>query len=198
MKNLDIIGLYNKAREFLIQHGYEFEIDLVDKRTFEDIDVKQFLSEYIYVVLNSGMKNQVADKIFRRYCRRGLPAIGHDGKRNAIAEAEKKCIEWFKELSKQQSDRSKLEYLSALPFIGKITKYHLARNLGLDVAKPDRHLVKMADRFQFNDVHEMCKKISEETGDRIGTVDVILWRYCNLLPAYDQLDDKTMTLEQFA
>lgn len=71
-----------------------------------------------------------------------------------------------------------LEFLG-LPFIGKVTKYHLARNLGMDFAKPDRHLTRIAAKYNTN-VHELCRALSLESGDRIGTVDVVLWRATNL------------------
>jgi len=76
-----------------------------------------------------------------------------------------------------------LEYLKSLPWIGDITKYHLARNLGLDVAKPDRHLMRLAKIFKYDDVQKMCQDVAERSKDRIGTVDVVLWRYCNLVPS---------------
>ena len=73
--------------------------------------------------------------------------------------------------------------METLPWIGPITKYHLARNLGIDVAKPDRHLVRLAKRFGYNEstgVQQMCEELAERTRDRIGVVDVVLWRYANL------------------
>ena len=79
-----------------------------------------------------------------------------------------------------QASNDKIEYLDSLPMIGPITKYHLARNLGIDCAKPDRHLVKLAKYFGYPSVQQMCEDISKESGYRIGTVDVILWRYCNM------------------
>ncbi len=89
--------------------------------------------------------------------------------------------QWFEKL---QHSPCKIIYLGSLPFIGDITKYHLARNLGIDVAKPDRHLTRLAKIFHYDDVQEMCKYLSDKTGDRIGTVDVVLWRYCTLVPSY--------------
>ena len=65
--------------------------------------------------------------------------------------------------------------------IGPITKFHLARNIGIDCAKPDRHLVRIAERFGWKDnIQGMCVKLAAYSGWRIGTVDLILWRYCNM------------------
>lgn len=81
---------------------------------------------------------------------------------------------------KLSRDMLRVGYLGTLPWIGKITKWHLARNMGIDVAKPDRHLVRLCEEFGFKDVQKMCGFISKRTGDRIGLVDVILWRALNL------------------
>jgi len=63
---------------------------------------------------------------------------------------------------------------------GPITKYHLARNLGVDCVKPDRHLARLAERFGYGTPDAMCRAIQDELGGRLGTIDAVLWRYCNL------------------
>ena len=67
-----------------------------------------------------------------------------------------------------------------MPHIGPITKFHLARNLGLDYAKPDRHLVKIALAFGYSNVQAFCREASELTGDKIGLVDLVFWRFAVL------------------
>jgi hypothetical protein len=37
-----------------------------------------------------------------------------------------------------------LGVLQSLPYIGPVTCYHLAKNIGLQVAKPDHHLTRLA------------------------------------------------------
>lgn len=176
-----LIDFYTKAKKKVIDAGYRKEIEMVEKRTFDDMEPVVFYWEYIYVVCNSGMKNQVAEKIFNNYKKRGLVAINHPLKKKAIKQLEDCFFLWFDRLKNKKSDEEKILYLETLPHIGKITKYHLARNLGIDCAKPDRHLVRMANAFGYDrDVHQMCKDIADETGDRIGTVDVVLWRYYNI------------------
>jgi hypothetical protein len=71
----------------------------------------------------------------------------------------------------------KLSFLESMPHIGPITKFHLARNLGLDVCKPDRHLVRLAKPLT---PESLCRTIGEAVGDRIGLVDCVLWRSANL------------------
>ncbi len=169
---------FYKAREFCIDRGFANEIALVNKRRFEDVTEADFFSQYAYVVLNAGMKNQVAEKMHARFMQSLDPmTIGHKGKRKAITLILRHCGLQFLFLKEAQD---KIEFLSSLPWIGPITKHHLARNLGIDTAKPDRHLVRLANRLGFEDVHKMCGTISEKTGERVGVVDVILWRASNL------------------
>lgn len=173
-----IIDLFSNAMDICIKMGYEGEIEHCRNRKFEDIDDGEFLHQYIFVVLSSGMQNQIAVKMMERLIESGdVNTIKHPLKRKAIKKAFENYEYWFKKLKLADN---KVEYLGSLYFIGDITKYHLARNLGIDVAKPDRHLVRLADEYGFKDAHKMCQYISDITEERIGVVDVILWRYSNL------------------
>jgi thermostable 8-oxoguanine DNA glycosylase len=49
----------------------------------------------------------------------------------------------------------------------------------MDFAKPDRHLVRIAKSYKL-EVEEMCLNLSKQTGERIGVVDVVIWRAANL------------------
>lgn len=145
-------------------------------------DPDVFLKEYMWVVVNSGLKNQVAQKIYARILdaiadRKPIKnAFRHPGKAAAITRAIREYEEWFKEY---QAAEDKLLYLEQLPWIGKITKFHLARNLGLDVCKPDRHLVRIASKYNTTTA-ELCRLLAADTGDRIGLVDAVIWRAANL------------------
>jgi len=182
---MKIMEFYNQAKQDIIQKGYKNEIEIVENRTLNEITSGQFFWEYTYVVLNAGMKNQVAEKMYQRFASKGIDTVKHPGKKKAIEYAMKNYKRWFRELKKLDSTIDKLVFLKSLPWIGDVTKYHLARNLGIDVAKPDRHMVRLANSFGYDsDVMCMCNDISKKVGDRIGTVDVVLWRYCNLNPDY--------------
>jgi hypothetical protein len=144
-------------------------------------DADTFWSEYAWVVLNSGMKEQIARKIWNRVRpvveagQSAATVFGHKGKAAAIdhvwANRERLLAEY-------QAAADKVEWCETLPWIGGITKWHLAKNYGHDCAKPDRHLVRIfgsaADAFAH------CARLSIETGDRIATVDVVIWRAANL------------------
>jgi hypothetical protein len=168
-----------KTAEQYVKTNFNNELLNVEHRRFENQNTDDFLRQYIYVVLNSGMKNQVAKKVFQRFLDSGfdLNIIGHPSKKKAIAQAILRYKGWFEKL---KASNDKIRYLDTLPWIGEITKYHLARNLGIDCAKPDRHLVILAKYFGYPSVQQMCEDISKESGYRVGTVDAILWRYCNM------------------
>jgi len=106
-----------------------------------------------------------------------LMVFGNKKKIDAIIKfAQKISQEGFTSIWKR-TKQNPLEYLSTFPFIGPITKYHLARNLGFEFIKPDRHLVRLAEKFGLTPF-ELCNTIHEKTNRRLGTIDVVLWRFC--------------------
>ncbi len=75
----------------------------------------------------------------------------------------------------RQERLSSAEKMTDLPYVGKITCHHLARNLGLlDSVKPDLHLVRMADHWGFKDCVAMCEAMRPPEMP-LGIVDLILW-----------------------
>jgi hypothetical protein len=69
--------------------------------------------------------------------------------------------------------------LAELPFIGPVTVYHLAKNFGSDTAKPDVHMERLARR-ENTTTHKLCRRLANQTGYRIATIDSVLWRACEL------------------
>jgi len=170
-----------QLRQRVIDAGYGKEI--VWQESLKPCDnANDFCYEYIWVVISAGMKNQIARQIFERIHETLLSGKGagsvfhHQGKVTAIDAMWHTYRQKFQ--AYQEAD-DKLEYLKSLPWIGDITKYHLAKNLGMDVVKPDRHLVRIAKSYHTTPL-ELCQRLSQETRYRIGTVDLILWRAANL------------------
>jgi len=165
----------------IIKLGYAKEIDWSDNLVPCE-SATDFFNEYIWVVLCAGMKEQVVRKIFdniKNAIQKDKPissAFKHVGKVSAIM---KMAISYKDTFKKFRASNDKLSFLKTLPWIGEITKFHLAKNLGLDFVKPDRHLVRIATKNETNPF-KMCKEISEATGDRLATVDVVIWRAANL------------------
>ena len=60
----------------------------------------------------------------------------------------------------------------------------MAKNIGIQVAKPDRHLVRMAKAAGYSDVQLFCRTISQLSGDSIPVVDIVLWRFATIEKDY--------------
>lgn len=143
-------------------------------------DPEHFALEAIFVICNSGMQNKVAARIFEK-CRSALLAgtpvseqFGHPGKSAAIEHIWSHRDEIH---DAYMAAPDKIEYCRSLPWIGGITCYHLAKNFGAPVAKPDIHLQRLADRHGTTP-QELCEILALRTGFSISTIDLILWRAC--------------------
>jgi hypothetical protein len=77
-----------------------------------------------------------------------------------------------------------LTYLETFAYIGPVTRYHLGKNLGLDVVKPDRHLKRISAAAGCNSPEELCRFISRFTGEKIAVVDTVLWRFATIQSDY--------------
>lgn len=146
------------------------------------LSAESFAAEAIFVICNSGMKNTVARGIYERVMdalleqRPVREVFGHGGKAAAIESIwAGRHILWQNYLD--SADEHKLEYLAGLPWIGSITKYHLAKNFGLPFAKPDVHLQRLADREGCT-AQALCERLSAELGLCVNAVDTVLWRAC--------------------
>lgn len=170
---------YYHAYTDLVDNGYESEIDYTDSiPPLEKQSPIQFFNEYVWCVLNAGMREQIARKMYDNYITDyNIHKISHPSKRKAIIHVSDNYNTYFQQL---YTSPDPVAYLETLPWIGGITKYHLARNLGIDVVKPDRHLVRLANAFGYPIAHDMCLDIQRDNNTRLGTIDFILWRYCNL------------------
>ena len=143
-------------------------------------DAVEFAEETIFVICNSGMRFTVARQIYDRCMsalyegRPVMSVFGHKGKAAAIERiwAEREALH-----RGFLAAVDKVEFLVALPWIGDITKFHLAKNFGVDVAKPDVHLQRLADREGCT-AQALCERLAGETGFRVATVDTVLWRAC--------------------
>jgi len=172
---------YVDIKQTVIEMGYGHEIKWAED--LQECNAPYtFWLEYTWVVVNSGMKNQIARTIFERILKahetgRDIAEVfGHKGKVHAIKEA---CVSRERLFDQYRVSQDKLTFLGKLPWIGPITKYHLAKNLGMDIAKPDRHLIRLAEYYGTT-VQGLCESLSQATGDRIAIVDLVLWRACNL------------------
>jgi hypothetical protein len=141
---------------------------------------EDFAQEAIFVICNGGMKFATARKIYDRVMtalEAGRPAF--DGLRN-VGKAKAIDRIWAERdqlYAALQTTGDLVEFCGGLPYIGKITKYHLAKNFGAQVAKPDVHLQRLADHAGCT-AQALCERLAAESGFKVATVDVLLWRAC--------------------
>jgi len=192
-----LASIYLNAKQAVVQAGFLSEIDWQGRVRAEDLTESQFLREAAWTVLSAGMNESIIRKHFpaitdafmgwssaveiadtREVCRRrALAVFRHRAKINAIIAIAQKVaalsIDWIR----HQVLCYGVHYLRRFPFIGPVTSFHLAKNIGLPVAKPDRHLVTIARLLGAGSVQTMCESIAEETCDPVPVIDVVFWRY---------------------
>jgi len=202
MANFEISGRgitqhYHEAKRWVLKSEYYSEVQWQSERLPEKVTETDFLREYAWVVLNSGFRESIIrdkfDYISLCYCdwvsaeeivcnaalcvRTAAQALNNRQKLEAIVKAAAIVNRtgfrsfWF--VVKEDP----LDELRTLPFIGPVTARHLAKNLGFPCVKPDRHLVRLAKEYGFVDVETMCEAIQVESGDDLGVLDIVLWRY---------------------
>lgn len=186
-----ITELFLKAEDAVHRAGYSEEIQYFDNlHPFEEQRPCGFVYEYIYVILNSGISAKSAKKIYDRVIKametdpenwtNEIPNV--PWKKNAICRAVADGRDWF-ELVKAAAPEERIKIIRTFPGLGgDALGYHLARNMGIDTVKPDRHLKRLAKRFDYQNPMEMCLDIQADFTKKlkIGTIDYILWRYCTL------------------
>jgi hypothetical protein len=179
----------NAATEFFlmasskIELEYFKEIEYRRESSFEKCTPEIFFSEYIYAILNLGMREQAMRPIYDKFMDsldiNDIKTRFPTKQRTAAKAGIDNFVRWFGEL---KCAKDPVSYLQTLPLIGKTTKWHLAQNIGIDCVKPDRHLIRLSERFGFKTPLEMCEQIKADIGDaeKVSVIDLILWRYCNL------------------
>ena len=183
---------YEELRHQLVDLGYGKEIEWAESVQAPE-SPEALWREYAWVIINSGMKNQIAEKIWdkvRPEVEGGGSArnvFGHIGKASAIDFGWTYRAMWFRSFTegvrRGLPPLAFVEWCESLPWIGPITKWHLAKNLGVDCAKPDRWLERVAAASTVRPgetVQELCERLSHASGDRVATVDLVIWRACNL------------------
>ena len=200
----DITTAYQKAKGTVIRAGFRDEILWQESVNFYDVTESDFLREHAWVTLSAGMRERVIRHLFQAIsssfydfesaeiivenesrCRYlALKHFNNPRKVDAvILMAHKISSKGFNNF-KESLYLNPLEMLQSLPYIGPTTCYHLAKNIGLQVAKPDRHLTRLANHAGYNDVQMFCKDISLQTGDSVPVVDIVLWRFASITESY--------------
>ena len=206
-----LASTYLTIKELVVRSGYSQEIDWQEARSLSRLNEREFLAESAWVILSSGMRENVVahrypsvSKAFKNWVSAELIAANRQ-------ECEQQALRVFNNSPKIRAIGSLCErvdsigfrhilekvhakgvsYLMTFDYIGPVTSFHLAKNIGLDVVKPDRHLVRMASAAGCSCPEELCLTIATVTGDKLSVVDVVLWRYATLDSRYSSLFTRT-------
>jgi hypothetical protein len=176
---------------------YGDEVKRISAVCLENVTPDFFYHEYVWVVHATGFSakavgsflpklmkaygewDECGKQPFSRVMKRVKLVCNNPQKAKAIHSTAQRMV---KELRSEDWNDWKIRNLSdvskigELPYIGKITRYHLGRNIGLlDCVKPDLHLVRMAEHWGFKDCEEMCRAMRKDDDIPLGIVDLALW-----------------------
>lgn len=188
---------FSKAWSYVEQAGLLGEVVWQREANFAEFTESELLREHAWVALCSGFRESAVRRVFDHvslcYCDwESAEAIVSAGEicsttaayafanrlklRGILSTARYINNIGFEEF-KQSVLADPINRLQALPFIGPVTSWHLAKNLGLNVAKPDRHLVRVSERLGFRSADAFCRELATTTGEQAKVVDLIVWRY---------------------
>jgi hypothetical protein len=196
--------VYLHVKDSVIARGFQDEIQWHMGIDLDAITEAHFLREAAWVVLSAGMREAVVRPKFgqiskaffswkdaRLICSHRDACVStartifnHERKIEAIADIAAIVNRDGLQTIKTCLQADGAGYLQTFPYIGPITCYHLAKNLGLNTMKPDRHLVRMAAALGYESPFEMCQAVAPLVGDKISTIDLVMWRYATLDPSY--------------
>lgn len=189
-----------------------------DRRSFKEIrnilntkpilTPEEFAYECFYVICVAGFKQDYAKKMCNKvidfiknnnfnFTEDALAQVyGNKMKVRAIKQIWDNRISYQKKFYSLKTTEEKVDFLGSLPHVGNITKYHLARNLGLNFVKYDIWIQRLGVALYGNDdlVNKvnnskllpeikyccdlMFNKLNKETNEKVGYIDVVLWRSC--------------------
>lgn len=203
VKTDKLIHAYFFAKNYVVKKGYGNEIDWQSKVSFQKLDAEQLLREAAWVILSAGLSARVVSTKFaalsnaffdwdfnkiikkKRRCRNAaLSFFNHPKKIDSIIFFAEKIDERGIESIKKHIQIDGIKYLDDFPFMGPATKWHLAKNIGLDYAKPDRHLVRIATNVGYSTPQEMCAVIAQRINEKISVIDLVVWRFATIKRDY--------------
>ncbi len=158
-------------------------------------DDRDLLREYAWVVGSCGLTPQVMERLWT-----GLTSAFHDWDTGEVAgraiEVRIAALAVLRnqrkidailtradDLARHPGEMQRLAALSVshllaqlatLPWVGPTNRYHLARNLGWDVVVRTGAVPRLAG-FLETTPDTLCTRIAAQTGERIRTVDLVLW-----------------------
>lgn len=198
MPTHDLVSSYVLAKHEVLRAGYVDEIAWQGRARLADVDTVGFVREAAWVVLSAGMAERVVRAKFPALAAalhdwdpvaigadgqslaRALAVFRHRPKIAAIVQIASIAAGMSRETLQAALNGDPEGFLRALPYIGPVTWTHLAKNLGLPLAKADRHLARLSAAYRRNSVAELCEEISGWLDEPVAVVDIVLWRYGSL------------------
>jgi hypothetical protein len=192
-----LVRPYLIAKRTVLDAGYASEVGWQAALAQTRVTSGSFVEQAAWVVLSAGLSERIVRRCFplistalfdfdlQRVVREpscrdaALAAFGHERKIDAILTIATWAYQAGDQALEAVVDAGDEECLMRLPYIGPATVRHLLKNLGKPVAKPDRHLARLAVRFDCS-VEELCRTIATRMNDPVGVVDVVLWRWSAL------------------
>jgi hypothetical protein len=191
------LEIFSAANSYVAESGRWAEVEWQRRASLEDFTETDLLRETAWVILCSGFRERIVRRVFDYIslcfcdwesasaildadpiCRNAAMATFRNrGKLDAIVASALHIHEQGFPAFKQAVLAAPLVQLQKLPHIGPVTVWHLAKNLGLDAAKPDRHLVRISLAFGFEDADHFCSAIAKVSGEPRKVVDLVIWRY---------------------
>jgi hypothetical protein len=199
-----LLASYLLAKIAIVKAGFEPELAWQEGRSSYAVDETIFLREASWVVLSSGMRESVVRRVFPaiesafgrwtssswivehagRCTAEAARAFRHTRKLEALVEIAGMISTVGVERILADLNTVGPDALLPLPFMGPATSRHLAKNLGFNVAKPDRHLVRVARATGYETPEALCAHLAEASGDTVAVVDLVIWRYATIARNY--------------
>ncbi|QMI49720.1 hypothetical protein [Burkholderia sp. MBR-1] len=192
------MDLYLQMREWLLKHDADApKIWTWSQNVVAPESAEQLAGEIVWIVLCAGRSAQAARTLAARIWEAisnggsACDAFGFRSKASAIDRIwgdRDANFARFEEVRATGSSEALLEWCGSLDWVGNITKYQLAKNLGAAVVKPDRWLVRLAGladesrvsaKVRFDACMALCYPLAEAAGERVASVDSLLWLACN-------------------
>lgn len=200
----NLAHFYMDIKQSLIETGYSWEIDWQENIRKKPIDETTFLKELGWVIISSGMRESIVRKKFPKISeafynwksaqliysnshlcfKKAISVFKNKRKINAIVNSCKILIQKTLDEVMRKLYENGPNSLEIFPFVGPVTCFHLAKNLGVSTAKPDRHLSRIASLTGYYDPTDFCSDLSEITGDDISVIDIVFWRYATINTNY--------------
>ncbi|MBN9376211.1 MAG: hypothetical protein J0I40_12650, partial [Cellulomonas sp.] len=187
-----LIRWYVHAKRAVVDAGFVDEIVWQASAGLTSLSRRQFVREAAWVVLAAGMSDFVVRRVFprfasamfefrlpelTRYCddarSAALSVFGHVGKVDAILQIAQQVAALTDEDLRRRLVGDAEGFLRGLPYVGPVTWRHLAKNVGVQISKPDRHMVRLSHSLGWDDCEGPCREIAEFIGDPVAVVDVV-------------------------